>query len=372
MGGKHLRHLSLMKIPRDNSMFKNSLLFLLMVANFLIVACDKKDPASEEAIRSVLSMRVDVDNVLENRRFTGKAQAANDVVLAFEVPGKLNEITVRVGDQVKQGQLLASLDSRDFDNALNVALAEEKRAKSNYQRIKQAAAQNAVSKQELSDAQAAFESASANVRIKNKAKDDAALHAPYDAVVSEKYVESFENVKAKQKAIRLVNANQIEMVVDISEDLINLVIRNMAVLVEFDAVPGIYITGFVSEIGAEASEITRTYPVTVLMDQPKEKLIKPGMTGKAWAKNRIEGAGNSKGFEIPITALFFDEDEKSYIWLIDEESGEISKKEVKSGDITKQGIRVEGIAVGDIIATAGINALKEGQKVRAVLKMGDN
>lgn len=315
----------------------------------------------------MLAMRVDSGNALSSRKFSGEARAANEVVLAFEVPGKLNKIPVDIGNVVKKGQVLASLDARDFENALVSAQAEKKRAKAQYERIKKAAALNAVSKQELTDAEAAYQAASADVKVKAKAKEDATLRAPYDAVVSEKYVSDFGNVQSKEKAIKLVDPTQIEMVVNIPEDLIQHASYDLDIVAEFDALPGVIRPAKVTEIGAEASSITRTYPVTITIEQVEGNKIKPGMSGRTWAKKPPATVVNDRLlFDVPLTAVGSDSKGQKYIWVIDEETGVVAKREVKTDDVTQAGIQVEGLQSAEIIAVAGVNTLKEGQKVRVI------
>ena len=72
--------------------------------------------------------------------------------------------------------------------------------------------------------------------------------------------------------------------------------------------------------------------------------------------------------EIPVSAVFSDNDTgKSYVWVIDESTNQVSRRELKTGTFTNIGIRVlEGLKPGEWIATAGVNTLREGQRVRVM------
>ena len=192
------------------------------------------------------------------------------------------------------------------------------------------------------------------------------LHAPFTGIVVRTYVENFENVQVKQSVIRLVDASRIEMIIDIPENLISLVPRVENVVVAFDAFPDLEVPARIKEIGTEASETTRTYPVTLIMDQPSGTRILPGMAGKAYSKSTATAVESGVGLAIPVSAVLTDaEDEKTYVWVIDESTLTVQKRAVTPGPLTDFGIKITGgLQPGEWIATAGVHHLKDGQKVR--------
>lgn len=349
-------------------MNKHIIIFLCIL--FLLAACKEEESAqTTEVIRPVYAMQIGLNEEFGTRKFPGRASASNAVTLAFEVSGKLNKIPVSVGDRVKQGDILASLDPRDFQNTLEQAKAEAKRAGVLYARLKNALADNAVSKQEVSDAEAAYDSAKAAVKIRQKALEDTELKAPYDAIVTAKFIKSFGNVQAKQNAIRIVDPTRIEMVADIPEGMISLARVGMEILVEYDAFPGVVITARVSEISAEASQTTRTFPVTLIMDQPDSVAILPGMAGKAWRAPQTiteNAPAHMRGFQVPLTAILSASNGQKYVWVINEETNEVNRTRIETGELTEHGVLVQGLKGGESIATVGVNRLKEGQKVRII------
>lgn len=340
--------------------------FFLSVV-ILLPGCQQADQESlQEVVRPIKTLVVSTEQGLSERVFPGIAQASSAVTLAFEVSGKLNEIPVAVGDIVNKGDVLASLDVEDFKNALQQAEAELKRSRAQYERTERAAKANAVSKQELTNAQAAYESALAIVETRKKTLNDTKLRAPYHAIVTAKFIDNFGNVTAKSPAIRVIDPERIKMLVDIPEDIIIHAKVGMEVMVSYDSFPDLDITASISEIGSEASQSTRTYPVTLIMDQPKDKKILPGMSGRAWRKSNavLEGAESLAGFDIPVSAIFADAQGDTFVWIFDKASSTVSRQAVQTGEITQHGVLVKGLNGGEIIATAGVNVLREGQHVR--------
>ena len=119
--------------------------------------------------------------------------------MSFDVPGTVQSILVKEGDQVKEGQELARLNQEIFKNALAAAQAEFNRTKAQMERVLAAAKSNAVSKQDVSNAEADHDVAKSKLAVTQKSLDDTVLHASFDGVVASIEVKEFENVQAKQR-----------------------------------------------------------------------------------------------------------------------------------------------------------------------------
>lgn len=166
--------------------------------------------------------------------------------------------------------------------------------------------------------------------------------------------------------LRLLDPSSIEFVINVPESLIGYAPYGETVLVTFDALPGVEITARVSKLGREASQATRTYPVTLVMEQPEGAEILPGMAGTAVVSSQLPEEARQVGIEIPAPAVFSGEDPaKSYVWIIDETSKTLQRREVTVGRLGSQGILIRsGLAPGEWVVVRGANSVREGQQVR--------
>ncbi len=198
------------------------------------------------------------------------------------------------------------------------------------------------------------------------------LRAPWNGTVVKKYVENFQDVLAKQKIARLVDDSQIEFKIDVPEHLIVLAPYVTKLFVEFDTFPGRQITAKIKEIGKEATETTRTYPVTLIMEQPEGIQLLPGMAGTATAESIPPESLSEKGIQVPASSVFSsNENDAFYVWVIDENAQTAHRREVKIGKLSNTGIRIEkGLKPGEWVATAGVHSIREGQKVRILTGSG--
>lgn len=345
-------------------MARASVLFVGVAIGASLVACSEEPPP--EPIRPVRSMLVANAAGFQGRWWPGRAKAALEVDLSFEVAGRMVERPVAVGDVVEAGQILARLDSRDFDNALARARAERDRAEAFYQRVARAVKTGAVSEQEFTDARARYDQAVATVEIRQKAVDDTRIVAPFDGTVSRTYMDNFTNVRVKQPVMRLLDVSRMEMIINIPEDRINFSEYVENIRVRCDALPNVEIPAEIREISNEASKATRTFPVTLSMDHGDVGL-QPGMACEATAELNLPDAREG-GVEVPASAIFSPDDagpDVTYVWIVDEESGTVSRRQVLPRGMTlRGGTLVDGLEPGERIATAGVNRLREGQRVR--------
>jgi len=367
----------------QHQMISKILCIITLLSLFFIASCGEEEVADKEFIRPVRVMKINDIGGMKQRTFPGIAKATQEVELSFRVLGTLITLPVDIGDEVKQGDVVARLDPRDFEvnlrnvrSQLNEARAVAKRADSDYKRVKsvfekdpgaisETAVDNAL--QNRDSARANAEALSASVTTAKDKLDYTYLKAPFDGVIVTKYVENFEDVGLKQAIMRIVDDTHIEMIVNIPQDLISLVPRVKTVNVVFDSFSEHTLIATVKEIGKEASAITRTYPVTLIMDQPEDIKILPGMAGKTKGAV-IEGVEelNEVGLEVPLSALFtLGESRDTYVWIINEQSNTVKRRTVTTDRLTDHGqIVTEGLEPGELIATAGVHYLKEGQKIR--------
>ena len=200
------------------------------------------------------------------------------------------------------------------------------------------------------------------------------LRAPFGGTIVTTFVENFETVQAKQPIARILDKSKIEMVVNIPEQFISLVPLVESVQVRFDAFPDSDIEAKVFEIGKEASQTTRTFPVTLIMDQPEDVEILPGMAAVAMGAKGLPPEAYGVGIRVPMAAIFAPDPRQiddTFVWVIDEATMTVSRRKVRTGAVTDVGITVvEGLEPGEWIATAGVNTLREGQQVKFLTQGG--
>jgi len=357
----------------------------------LLAACGRKEEpvTKEEVVRPVKMMTVTSSTDALQRNFPGMVRAAKRADLAFQVEGTLKQLPVDEGQEVEEGQLIAQLDQKDFQTNLRNAQGQLARVKaalaaaqSEYDRIvriqKQdpgAASESMVVKRReaVDQAKAELDSAQAAVDAARDKLGYTTLRAPFGGVVSKRYADNFQEVRAKQAIVSLDDISSLEILVDLPEIVVASLresqkkpgaeARANAVFV---AAPGKKYPLRVKEFATRADPKTQTYQVVFEMERPTEDVtILPGMTATVVGEPPAS-TGEADFFIIPAIAVFADDQGNSNVWVVDKEKMTVGRRKVTTGDLTGEaGIQItEGLQSGEMIAASGVSQLREGMKVK--------
>ena len=346
----------------------------------LLSACSQEEAApKKETIRPVRALKIaDVSN-FEQRWFSGRARAVQEIDLSFRISGPLIFRGVNVGDTVEEGAVVAQVDPATFRADVAQAeagLARAEAALSNttdqLNKQRQLVTRGLYSVSRLDEYIAAEQQAKAEVSAQRASLERrkldlsyTTLRAPFAGIVVQTFVENFQDVQAKEPVLRLVDNSKIEMTINLPETLISQVGLIDKGIVVFDAYPGVRVPATLKEIGTEASATTRTYPITISMDQPEGIKILPGMAGKATADPRgVEGIETT--IFVPESAVLSpSSDAAPQVWVFDPSTNKVARRDITTRGLADQGIIVaSGLEPGEFIVTAGVHYLRDGQEVR--------
>ena len=346
-----------------------------------------------EIVRPVRTVTLQGGNDSFTRRYFGTVQGGKRADLSFRVPGTLNRINTEKGSSVKRGTLLATLDPRDFNtriaqaqSALSQAQAQYKNTEADFKRYENlyrqkviARAQYDTYKTQVDVAKSAVDSAQANLKAARDSLRDTELRAPFDGVISDRKVENFQDINAKQTIFTLQDLNTLEIVFNIPDNDILIApvpkVRNLQDLKEhaelfnitakFDALPEKSFPLAIKEVAAQATA-ANTYPITAVMPTQRDIRILPGMSVTVAVDFAPEDSKseNRGKYSVPVTAIR-SEGRNNYVWRY--AVGQVSRVPVRVGEIHDGGyVDIEGDTLkgGDVIVTAGVYFLHEGQRVR--------
>lgn len=347
----------------------------VVAVSLLIQACGDRNqaPPPKETIRPVKTLTLGAADFRGTRSFPGKVRAADRVELSFKVDGRLIELPVKQGQSVKKGDLIARLDPRDSESQLKAAEARYNETKSNYERGKDLVKDGFISKVQFDQLKSNFEQADADLAIKKKALDDTYLKAPFDGKVAKRFVQNFQDVRRKEPIVNLQDTDVIEIVVNAPERIVagaSNNARDAHIVAEFESVPGKKFDLQLKEFATEADPKTQTFEYVLIMPQPEDANILPGMTATVLI-TAPESKAQSTVQVIPALAVFSDEAGNPHVWVISKDDNTAHSRAVTTGDLVgnDQITITNGISNGDTIAVAGVSTLREGMKVRPVEKI---
>lgn len=304
--------------------------------------------------------------------YSGEVRGRYESQLAFQVNGKIIKRNVELGSVVQPGDVLMQIDQKDIQQSVNasgaqVAAAESQLslAETNLQRYRQLYAQDVISHADLDRYQSARDSAAANLQQAAAKQAEGAyqlgytnLRADSAGVIASINAEVGQVVGAGQQVLTLVQDGEREVEISVPENRIEELRKASQLKVKFWALPNVIVDGKIREVSPIADKITRTYKVRISLLNPPQEL-QLGMTATVITANT---GSQSSAVYIPLSAVYQTGDVPK-VWIVND--GVVSLRPVKIGMLGDGKVQVlEGLNNGDVVVSAGVHKLREGQKVR--------
>ncbi len=344
---------------------------LLLVASVAFLAgCQAEQPPAS-AGRPVGVVTVEASVLRDAASLTGDIQARKDVDAAFRVGGRMIERGVNVGDRVTAGQVIAKLDPATEQNALTAAKAtlaaargDVATARNTFDRQDRLLVQGFTTRprfdqarQALETAQSRLEDAEARVETARDRLRFTELRADAAGVVTARGAEPGEVVQPGRMIVRIARDDDRDAVFDVPAGLLagGADVRIRVTLV---ADPTVGAEGRVREVAPEADPVTRTFRVRVALERPPEAM-RLGAT--------VNGAFDLRSsvvVAIPASALT-SSNRAPAVWIVDPATSSVSLRLV---DVLRfepnRVVIAQGLEPGDVIVSAGVQALHPGQRVK--------
>ena len=336
-----------------------------------LVACRSEQAPPAEA-RPVGVVTVAAGQFSDDVQLSGEVQAKKDVGLAFRIGGRVLERPVNVGDRVKAGQVIARLEPALEQNALTAAKAaleaargEVSTARNTYERQERLMAQGFTTRPRYDQArraqetaQAALENAEAQVELARDRLGFTELRADVAGVVTARQVEPGEVVQPGQVLVQIARDDSRDAVFNVPAALLDPRFADAKIRVALADAPTVTAYGSVREVAPQADPVTRTFAVRVGLQDPPEAM-RLGST----VVGAIE-VSTAAIVAIPASALT-QQGRSPAVWVVDPAKSTVSLRDI---DVLRfdpsKIILSQGLAPGEMIVSAGVQALHTGQRVR--------
>jgi RND family efflux transporter MFP subunit len=337
-----------------------------------LAACDSPAPPAAPEIRPVRVAAVERSTGGELVTMTGTVQAETEVNLAFRIDGRMIERLVNVGDEVRAGQVVARLNRDNEENgvraanaAVLAARAQLVEAENNYWRQSELLRDGWTTRvrydqasQVRQSARSALDAAEAQLRIAETRLGYTELVSDVDGRVTQRGAEPGEVVQPGRLIVQVARDEGRDAVFDVPATLRDQAPANPLIDVALVTDPTVRTTGRVREVAPRADAVTGTFRVRVGLSSPPA-----GMRLGATVTGRMR-LGGSDGFVVPAGALTR-ADGQPAVWVVDPQSETVALRTVELiRHDAAQAVISQGLTAGEVVVTAGVQALRPGQKVR--------
>ncbi len=345
----------------------------------VVLGCSEQEAPPESNVRPVRWASVEYAGAGSTRAFTGTAETASALNLSFRAGGVVTVKNARVGQVVAAGELMAQLDNvsarlnyeqavaslNSAESQMNTAQLALARTETLFEDGTAALSEYESARNSFLTAQASFQSAQRSVEIAEEQIRYGYIYAPESGVIASVDFELGENIQAGQVVAVLNAGSAMEIALGLPESVITRVREGMSVGVEFSAIPDRSFTGRVTEVAPSADANTSTYPVRIVVDNESDQ-IRSGMAARVVFALGDESVA-SETLTVPASAVGEDGDGR-FVFVVNGTPGglgSVEKRHISIGRMTTEGFEVlEGLSLGDNVATAGLQNLLDGQAVR--------
>lgn len=355
-------------------------LAMLSVLALVLSACSRAEShaGAEPAPLLVETMQVEGLDQYEVRRiFSGTVRSGRASQLGFERPGMVAKVFVEEGDVVKEGQLIARLDTAQLRAARRRVSAGLKEAQAGVgistltaDRLAHLADEQYISRQSADEARFGLQAAEAK-RLELRAAlaqidvdlDKSKLVAPFSGIVSARLVDEGTVVAAGSPVVRFRESDQREAVIGLPR----------MVPIELGSVQELVLDGrsFEAPVTALVDDVdARTRTITVIVKLPAELRAADGQVIDLVHRRRIVDSG----FWVPITALT---EGLRGMWTVysidgDGDAGVVRREAVEVLHAETERAFVRGtLETSDEIIAHGLQRVVPGQRVSTVARPAD-
>ena len=348
-------------------MKRSILIAVAAVATLALTSCSggaKKTPAVENVLTqqtTVLTKTTPVEriNVAQTVDFTTTLLPYKKTFITPQMALRIDEIRVDVGDHVKQGQLVATLDRNQY----NQTSAQLKNAKQNLARMRKVYEAGGVSQSQIDELETSVSVMEENIANLER---NIELRSPIDGVITGRYNEPGDlftmggNADGGVGVLQVMQINRLKAIVALSEQYYPQVYKGMKVAVMADVSPDKVFEGEVNIVYPAINANTHTFNVEVLVPNGKE-ILRPGM----FARTEFN-MGNRSSLVVPDVAVQKQMGVNDrYVYVI--KDGVAERKVVSLGRQVGDKVEVlSGLAEGEEVAITALSKLKDGAQVEVV------
>jgi len=301
-------------------------------------------------------------------RLPGVTRATRRAELSFAVPARLAARPVEVGDAVRAGDVLATLDQREYRLAEDVADsmvaeldARLAQARRDLARVEQLAAARAATAEEqeqtlagVSALEAAREAALARLAETRRLLDETALVAPFDGTVTAVYLEPGEWAAAGRPVLRLAGSDAVEVVVEAPESVRAGIVEGAVVGVTLPFLDRAS-AGRVRAVAGAAAGPGRLFQVEIDLDSV------PGLVPGVAVEVELPVVA-PRQLAVPVTAVVDPGSSRPAVFVVAD--GRARRVAVVPGRVSGELLTVEAsLSPGDLVAVGGHTALVDGDRV---------
>lgn len=287
----------------------------VLLATTLLSGCGdsnakEDDKEREEFAIPVVTATIKQQPISSTYHSTATLESRDDAQVISRVTGIVEQLKVEEGDYVEKGQLLAKIDSRRYQLALNKADAELASINQELNRLKKLQVKKLVSRDQYDKLTFSYQSAKAARDLAALDLEDSLIKAPISGYIAKKMVKQGHFSQSYQQLVHIVNQDDLQAVLYVPEAQLANVKLNQVATLSFSALPNKDFTAHVRSISPMIDSKSGTFKVILALTND-QSLLKPGM----FAQISVIFDTHQDSLTVPTDAIIH-RDGQQYVFVI--------------------------------------------------------
>lgn len=293
--------------------------------------------------------------------YNGKVISAGESSVSFRIAGPVASVSVSPGDRVRKGDLLARLESRDYELQLQATTAEYEGIRREAERVIELYNRGSLPASDYDKARFGLQQITAKYEAHRNALEDTRLTAPFDGYVREVHFSEKEIVAAGMPVVTLVRDGKPGVEINVSA-ADRAAVSRMTEGVCLSRTDRVREYRLVPENISPSANLNGLFPMRLTFEDTEDILPAPG--SQVTVRLKIESADTPGRIAVPVTALF-EHEGLTCVWVMDA-SRRLELRTVSPEEIRRDGtvILSDGVKDGETVVTAGSRGLRSGVRVR--------
>ena len=292
----------------------------------------------------------------------GTVALREETTFAFTSPGRIARVLVNEGEKVRRGQLLAILDTTPLSATLEIAVAEQTRARAELRRLEPLMAKGWITRPRYEAAVAAAQSADAAVQARQFSLETARIIAASDGTIMARLAEPGQVVAEGMPVLVLGKADSGYILrAPLSDRELVRVRQGASAQIMLEVLEGKPLVGSVLELGGRADRATGTFQVEIAL--PADARLRSGLIGRV-SISADTAVGTVTGLVVPPLAIFGARAGEGFVYLVGNDN-RVRLRKVRIGQTDDRGVEVQaGLAPSDRVAISALDKLQDGMQIR--------
>ena len=323
------------------------------------VSFSRKGPPKKIKKTNVRVSSVGTEALKIESTFVGYLLPNERVRMTSEMEGVIEAVNFEEADEVKKGQKLINISTKELTLRVKIAEANLKLAQTNLSRDEKLSQRKLIpqSKLDQTRTQADRSLLDRDLALINLRKS--VINSPLKGTVKIRHVKVGEFVRKGDPLVEILDLDKVLVQVNIPEQDIMKISEGETVGVELYALSDQQYRGKVQTIGLEADSRNRTFPIEIVVDNPKREL-RPGMLARVTFTKQI----SDEQVVVPRHSIL-ERDAGRVVFLVEQDKA--VKQSIVTGQSMQDRVQVlEGLKPGDRLVVEGHSKLTDGETVSIV------